>query len=68
MNHEPEDLLREVDLCSLEAGEQVRMMQRVQSSGSIQALGIFLFESMGAIPFHLHTVPCGRAADASSLS
>lgn len=29
------------DHCSLEAGEQVRMKQRVQSSGSIQALGIF---------------------------
>lgn len=41
MNHEPEDLLREVDHCSLEAGEQVRMKQRVQSSGSIQALRIF---------------------------
>jgi iron complex transport system substrate-binding protein len=41
VNHEPEDLLREGDHCSLEAGEQVGMKQRVQSSGSIEALGIF---------------------------
>ena len=49
MNHEPEDLLREGDLCSLEAGEQVRMKERVQSSGSTVGLGDFLFEPPATI-------------------
>ena len=50
MNHEPEDLLGEGDQCSLEAGEQVRMTQRVQSSGSIQALGIFYWNRSTSSP------------------
>jgi hypothetical protein len=66
MNHEPEDLLREIDRCSLEAGERVRMKKRVQSSGSIQALGIFSFEAMATISFGHGGLALGCAGSASS--
>ena len=57
VNHEPEDLPGELTIVPSWAGEQVRMKKRVQSSGSEQGLGDFLFglpgyqrESMDQVP------------------
>jgi hypothetical protein len=43
VNHEPENLPGELTIVPSWAGEQARMKKRVQSSGSQQGLGDFLF-------------------------
>jgi hypothetical protein len=53
VNHEPEDLLGALTVVPSRAGERVRMKKRVQSSRSVQALGIFSFDTMAPIsPCH----------------
>ena len=45
-NHEPEDLPEKLTIVPSRAGEQARMKKRVQSSGSLQALGIFILTAL----------------------
>ena len=59
VNHEPEDLLGALTVVPSRAGERVRMKKRVQSSRSVQALGIFSFDAMAPISPRHHRAPGG---------